>query len=37
MMNIEVSNRIIKIATDCAVEAAAEALKFTAEPTEDGY
>ena len=33
MMDIEMRNRIVKIATDCAVEAVTEAFKFTAWPS----
>ena len=33
MMDMEMRNRIAKIATDCAVEAVTEAFKFTAWPS----
>lgn len=36
MMDVKIRNRIVVIATDCAVEAVKEAVKFTAEPSEDG-
>ncbi len=36
MMDLEMRNRIVKIATGCDIEAATEAIKFTDWPSEDG-